>query len=262
MRYSLLALIVSFLITCFFACSCASSLTRIKASKHRPASVISDMYESTTSVFIEKDAKRKIVGSGVVLYCKQGEPRVVLTAWHVVDAATKVYPIKEEKKGDEDEDKPYTGPRKEIIFTGTQSRDYYVPTKLAKKIEETDLAVLVGVKNEEKDCAFSTVAAELPAVGSTVWVMGNPMGRERNVTRGILSNVFVDDGVTFYRTDAAAFFGNSGGPMFTENGELIGIMDTITVLGSFVPIPVPGGANAVALPHIYEILSGYPHLLP
>ena len=72
--------------------------------------------------------------------------------------------------------------------------------------------------------------------GQTVYAVGTPHGLTRTVTRGIISNpqrYFEDaQGVrgyetgsfnTWLQTDAAINAGNSGGPLVTEDGAVIGI---------------------------------------
>ena len=80
------------------------------------------------------------------------------------------------------------------------------------------------------------VHANVPALDERVMVMGYPMGGETiSVTRGIVSRITTlayDESKSFLRRspellavqiDAAINSGNSGGPVFRENGQLIGV---------------------------------------
>lgn len=68
-------------------------------------------------------------------------------------------------------------------------------------------------------------------VGQWVVAMGSPFGFENSVTAGIVSaksRVLPDSGyVPFIQTDVAVNPGNSGGPLFDLNGEVIGINSQI-----------------------------------
>lgn len=60
--------------------------------------------------------------------------------------------------------------------------------------------------------------------GDLVFAVGNPLGLERTVTQGIVSNRSRDiEGQIFLQTDAAINPGNSGGPLFNQRGEVIGV---------------------------------------
>jgi serine protease Do len=60
--------------------------------------------------------------------------------------------------------------------------------------------------------------------GDQVFAVGNPLGLERTVTSGIVSNRSRDiEGQIFLQTDAAINPGNSGGPLFNQRGEVIGV---------------------------------------
>ncbi len=68
-------------------------------------------------------------------------------------------------------------------------------------------------------------------VGDPVLAIGNPLGLGGSVTRGIVSALNRDIRETpfddFIQTDAAINHGNSGGPLFNESGEVIGINTAI-----------------------------------
>ncbi|WP_250310737.1 Do family serine endopeptidase [Rickettsia endosymbiont of Oedothorax gibbosus] len=101
------------------------------------------------------------------------------------------------------------------------------------------LAKLVG-SDQKTDLALLKIEAESPLpfvkfgdsgkarVGDWVIAIGNPFGRlGGTVTAGIISSKGrdIDSGIVddFIQTDAAINNGNSGGPMFNIDGEVIGV---------------------------------------
>lgn len=76
------------------------------------------------------------------------------------------------------------------------------------------------------------VVATLPELGTELWVLGNPRGlllknSTLSVTRGIVSNVVTLPALgsmTAIQFDAAISSGNSGGPVFDEEGKVIGVV--------------------------------------
>lgn len=113
-------------------------------------------------------------------------------------------------------------------------------------------------RDETVDTAIVRVSAtNLPAaplgdsdrleVGQIAVAIGNPLGLDRTVTRGVVSAVNRDPrGVAIaaglIQTDAAINPGNSGGPLLDSSGRVIGINTAIlagaTGLGFAVPINV------------------------
>ncbi len=81
-------------------------------------------------------------------------------------------------------------------------------------------------------------------VGDWVLAIGNPMGLDHTVTAGILSgrgrNVFANTAYgQFLQTDAAINFGNSGGPLFNMDSEVIGINTAIVAGGQNIGFAIP-----------------------
>ena len=77
----------------------------------------------------------------------------------------------------------------------------------------TDLAVL-----EPQRSLTGLQTAEPPPVGAWLMVIGNPLGLERSVSYGTLTNVYDE----ILITDAAINPGNSGGPVFDARGRVVG----------------------------------------
>jgi serine protease Do len=94
--------------------------------------------------------------------------------------------------------------------------------------ERTDLAVL---KIEGEDLPFVTFEEEASRVGDWVVAVGNPFGLGGTVTVGVISGAGRDIGGSnygdFLQIDAAVNTGNSGGPAFNTNGEVVGVNTAI-----------------------------------
>lgn len=101
--------------------------------------------------------------------------------------------------------------------------------ELIGKDARTDLALL-KVK-EKKKFTYVKFADKDSRVGEWVVAVGNPFGLGGTVTAGIISARGRDIGASryndFIQIDAAVNKGNSGGPAFNLNGEVIGINTAI-----------------------------------
>jgi serine protease Do len=60
--------------------------------------------------------------------------------------------------------------------------------------------------------------------GDTVFAIGNPLGLERTISKGIVSkHNRAEEGLLYIQTTAQINPGNSGGPLFNDRGEVIGV---------------------------------------
>lgn len=102
--------------------------------------------------------------------------------------------------------------------------------KLLGTDEKTDLAVL-QVKSDKPLPFVKFGSSEDMRVGDWVMAIGNPFGLSSSVSAGIVSarNRDINSGPydNFIQTDAAINKGNSGGPLFNKQGEVIGINTAI-----------------------------------
>ena len=95
--------------------------------------------------------------------------------------------------------------------------------------KKTDIAV---VKIEAKDLPVLKIgSSESLKVGEWVAAIGSPFGLHNTVTAGIVSaksrQLPSDQYVPFIQTDVAVNPGNSGGPLFNMQGEVVGINSQI-----------------------------------
>ncbi|MFK8164116.1 MAG: S1C family serine protease [Lewinella sp.] len=142
-------------------------------------------------------------GSGVI-YTSNG---YVITNFHVVEGA-------------------------EDITVTTADRKVF-PASLVGQDPKSDLAVL---RIQGTNLPFLKLAdSDLAEPGSWVLAVGNPLGLTSTVTAGIISakgrsiSLLNDlDAIeSFLQTDAAVNPGNSGGPLVTADGKLLGINTAI-----------------------------------
>ncbi|MBE6450814.1 MAG: trypsin-like serine protease [Alphaproteobacteria bacterium] len=166
----------------------------------------------STDVEIEKDApevknslvfeekNRENLGSGFVV----DEQGYIATNAHVIEKASKISVVTSEGK-------VY---KAEVVGQDTK----------------TDIA-LIKIEPEESLTAVVFGNSDEAKVGDWVLAIGNPFGLGSSVTAGIISAKSRDISDSpydnYFQTDASINQGNSGGPMFNINGEVIGINTAI-----------------------------------
>ena len=166
-----------------------------------PGSPFEDMFKEFNR---QTERKATALGSGFIIDRKG----IVVTNNHVIQGA------------------------EDIIVSVNGSTEY--KAKVIGTDPYMDLAVLQIVSDEK----FETVSfgdSDKARVGDWVIAIGNPYGFGGTVTSGIISSRNRDIGLTryddFIQTDASINVGNSGGPLFNLNGEVIGINTAIIAPG-------------------------------
>ena len=137
-------------------------------------------------------------GSGFVV---SGDGYIV-TNNHVIDGATKI----------------------QVSFDETSKYD----AKLIGTDQRTDIALLKI--QTDKTLPFVKLAEKDPRVGDWAIAVGNPFGLGGTVTAGIVSALARDIGsgpYDYLQIDAAVNKGNSGGPTFNLDGDVIGVNTAI-----------------------------------
>jgi serine protease Do len=131
--------------------------------------------------------------------------------------------------------------------------DTVLEAKLIGRDEKIDVALL-KVETEKDLPAVNWGNSDQSRVGDWVVAIGNPFGLAGTVTAGIISararninpsagNSSFDD---FIQTDAAINRGNSGGPLFNMDGQVIGINTAIfSPTGGSVGVGFAASANLV-----------------
>lgn len=146
-----------------------------------------------------KPRRSEALGSGFVI----SEDGYIVTNNHVID------------KADEIEIEFFSGKRLEAKLIGTDPK--------------TDIALL-KVESDEPLQFVPFGNSDLMRVGDWVVAMGNPLGQGFSVSAGIVSargralSGTYDD---YLQTDAAINRGNSGGPLFNMDGQVVGVNTAI-----------------------------------
>ena len=106
-----------------------------------------------------------------------------------------------------------------------------VPARVIASEQWADISIL-QVSAVPRDATVAKLGNSDPVrVGDPVFIVGAPYGLSYSLSEGIISARWPPNTVTkdfplaeFFQTDAVINTGNSGGPMFTRAGELIGIV--------------------------------------
>ena len=101
----------------------------------------------------------------------------------------------------------------------------------------SDLADVAVIKLDEPAIGIPPVNigdSDKVRIGDDIFIIGSPLGLSHSVSKGIISGKHSQTETTsdmkimeFFQTDAAINKGNSGGPMFNMDGEVIGIASSI-----------------------------------
>jgi len=118
--------------------------------------------------------------------------------------------------------------------------DYYTVTKLVVNVNTTDPnngtsvstayeADLLGSDTDTDLAAAALGDSDKLSLGDDVVVIGNPLGLETSVSKGVVSGlnrqVYDDNSISAIQTDTAINSGNSGGGLFNMYGEVVGVVN-------------------------------------
>ncbi len=131
--------------------------------------------------------------------------------------------------------------------------EFFNKTRLSAKLVGTDPKTDIALLKVDSPTPLPFVSfgdSDVMRVGDWVMAMGNPLGQGFSVSAGIVSargrelNGAYDD---FLQTDAAINKGNSGGPLFNMDGQVIGVNTAIlSPTGGSIGIGFSMGSNVVS----------------
>jgi len=121
---------------------------------------------------------------------------------------------------------------------------------------QTDIALL-QLKKAKNLPTVVFGSSEHIRVGDWVVAIGSPMGLDHTVTRGIVSakgrgdlGLYSQGYANFLQTDAAISPGNSGGPLFNLQGEVVAINTAISRMGNDLGFAIPIDQAKKILPQL------------
>jgi putative serine protease PepD len=99
-----------------------------------------------------------------------------------------------------------------------------IPAEVVASDVRRDIAL---VRTESVSLTGLPLRLEKPELSAPVFVIGSPLGsdNEGSVITGIVSAFRDSEQGPFIQSDVPVTHGNSGGPMFDEKGNVIGLVD-------------------------------------
>ena len=174
--------------------------------KFPPGSPFEDMFKEFGT---PQTRKSSALGSGFII----DEKGIVITNNHVIQDA------------------------EDIVVRVGDDKDY--KAKIIGSDPLSDIAVL-QIDSKEKFTPVKFGNSDKARIGDWVIAIGNPFGLGGTVTAGIISARNRSIGLSRYedyiQTDASINSGNSGGPLFDMNGDVIGINTAILGKGGSIGI--------------------------
>ncbi len=161
------------------------------------------------------------LGTGVLI----SEDGLILTAAHVVNTADKIW----------------------VEFIDGQN----IEAKIEYMAIAADVASIKLVSRPKNPVTAMLGDSDEVEIGQQIFVIGTPLGLSHSLSSGLISGRHHQGRITsnlsyseFFQTDAAINQGNSGGPVFTLKGEVIGIASSIlTQSGGFEGIGFAATSN-------------------
>lgn len=222
--------------------SCKSCNSTVIVENGSLSAAVEKGYNSAVMIRNYKNNKLSGTGSGFI-YKIDGKYAYVMTNHHVVSGGTK--------------------------FTVITSTDEEIEGKVLGSDEYLDLAVIQIEKKDYMEAVSILKDSSKVSLGDMVFTIGAPVGYEYRgtVTNGIISglnrlvevsvknNYSGDYVMEVIQTNAAVNPGNSGGPLFNANGEVIGVIsmklveNSIEGMGFAIPIDF-------AMAHIEKLEKG------
>ena len=172
----------------------------VQAEQRSLEDVIEEVNPSVVNIVADTDDEDQFLGAGIII----GADGYIVTNAHVTENARKI--------------------------TVLTADDVEYDAKFIGADNKTDIALL----KVEHPLGFEPAHfadSETVRVGNTVFAIGNPFGLGNSVSLGIISanERDIEKGPydNFLQTDAAINQGNSGGPLFNLDGQIVGLNTAI-----------------------------------
>lgn len=137
---------------------------------------------------------------------------------------------------------------KQIAYDGHQIvGESSYKAQIVARWKESDLALLQIRANIPNGIEAKIFAGDKVLRGEPVYAVGNPLGLDATVTKGVISSTtrmfrapWADNTeVSFIQIDAGIAPGNSGGSLFNDTGELIGVPAAVFTGNGHLGLVIP-----------------------
>jgi hypothetical protein len=173
-----------------------------------PAMILKEN-DPALALILSADDNTISLGSGFFI----GDGSAVVTNFHVISGAKKV-----------------------VLKTGTGQ---VLSTDTVYSYDEKkDLAIL-RVKGVNGPHVVALGDSDKVAIGESIVVVGNPEGLEKSVTNGLVSGLRTFDDQKLFQISAPISHGSSGGPVFNDNGQVIGVVVAFLKDGQNLNFAIP-----------------------
>ena len=113
--------------------------------------------------------------------------------------------------------------------------------------KDKDIAIL-QINEEGIYTPLKIAATSQMKKGESVVAIGSPLGLKNTISKGTISNFVEQDGIDMIQFTAAISHGSSGGALFNDSGEVIGITSGSYVDGQNLNLAIP----AAEIVDLYE----------
>ena len=164
----------------------------------------------TSVVSLKVDTPRGgCIGSGFYAL----EPDIIVTCYHVVEGATN-------------------------IIAKTNNGNIVSIDGIIDYSQEKDIALL---KASSKNSTFLELQANMPKPGTPAYVLGSPKGLDFSFSNGMVSQIRRGK-ETLIQFTCPVSSGNSGGPLLSEDGKVLGIVSCQLTEGQNLNFAVPSAS--------------------
>ncbi len=133
---------------------------------------------------------------------------------------------------------------RELFVEFNDGREY--PARLVAAAPGRDIAILQLLPREGETALprmpFLTMAPQDPAVGHSVYAMGNPEGLGLSFSQGMVSQMGqyrLSESVDYIQSNLTIMPGNSGGPLLNTSGQVVGMNTAIVGHGGRYGLSIP-----------------------
>jgi serine protease Do len=211
----------SILLAVVVAAGCAASEPKVSGPQ-----TARQIIDASSPAIVRIEAGEAKVGTGFILHSSG----LIATNLHVIEGESKV--------------------RVRLYKDNTD----YPATVVAAVDKGHDLA-LIRIEPKKPLPTLRLGDSDVMAAGDKIYAIGNPLGVfDYSITDGLISQIRpLSADLTILQISAAISQGSSGGPLFNQNGEVIGVTTAIITQGQAINLAVPANYLVPLMQHQIQL---------